>query len=159
MVRFQSSFWGLLRGVKMSISLQRGATFGPTEGPEMRPKRAEKVVFWSPKTGSEKLILGPWNFKKHVKKFDFRCLKKRTTLQPNARLAVFGAFQGPKNEVEKRLPNAFEIRVFWGHFRLLFFTFFRGVKKVKIEVLCRRGLNFWASRGLYLRPQKGAKIH
>ena len=68
MVRFQSSFGGLLRGVKMSISLQRGATFGPTEGPEMRPKRAEKVVFWSPKTGSEKLILGPWNFKKHVKK-------------------------------------------------------------------------------------------
>ena len=71
MVRFQSSFWGLLRGVKMSISLQRGATFGPTEGPEMRPKRAEKVVFWSPKTGSEKLILGPWNFKKHVKKSIF----------------------------------------------------------------------------------------
>ena len=69
MVRFQSSFGGLLRGVKMSISLQRGATFGPTEGPEMRPKRAEKVVFWSPKTGSEKLILGPWNFKKLVKKF------------------------------------------------------------------------------------------
>ena len=53
----------------MNISLQRGANFGPKEGPEMRPERAEKVVFWSPKTGSEKLILGPWNFKKHVKKF------------------------------------------------------------------------------------------
>ena len=107
MVRFQSSFGGLLRGVKMSISLQRGATFGPTEGPEMRPGRAEKVIFWSPKTGSEKLILGPWNFKKHTKHFDFQCLKKRTTLQPNARLAFFGASQGLKNEVEKGFPNAF----------------------------------------------------
>ena len=95
MVRFQSSFGGLLRGVKMSISLQRGTTFGPTESPEMRPGRAEKMIFWSPKTGSEKLIFGLWNFKKHVKKIDFRCLKKRTTLQPNARLAVLGAFQEP----------------------------------------------------------------
>ena len=83
----------------MSISLQRGANFGPKEGPEMRPQRAEKVVFWSPKTGSEKLILGPWNFKKQAKNFDFRCLKKRTTLQPNARLAVFGVFQGLQNQV------------------------------------------------------------
>ena len=91
--------------------------------------------------------------------FDFRCLKKRTTLQPNARLAVFGVFQGPQNEVEKRFPNAFEIEVFWTHFRLLFFTFFKGVKKVKIVVLYRRGVNFWASRGLFLRPQKGAKIN
>ena len=43
----------------MSISLQRGANFGPKEGTEMRPERAEKVVFWSPKTGPEKLIWGP----------------------------------------------------------------------------------------------------
>ena len=76
MVRFQSSFGGLLRGVKMSISLQRGATFGPTEGPEMRPKRAEKVIFWSPKTGSEKLILGPWNFKKVSEKTHHSAAKR-----------------------------------------------------------------------------------
>ena len=50
-VVFQSSLGELLRGVKMSISLQRGATFGPTEGPEMRPKRPEKVVFGAPKQG------------------------------------------------------------------------------------------------------------
>ena len=68
MMRFQSSLGGLLRGVKMSISLQRRATFGPAEGPEMRPKRAEKVVFKTPKR-SEKPILGPWNFKKHMRKF------------------------------------------------------------------------------------------
>ena len=48
-VIFQNSFWGLLRGVKMSISLQRGASLGPKEGPEMRPERAEKVFFGPPK--------------------------------------------------------------------------------------------------------------
>ena len=42
----------------MSISLQRGPNFGPKEGPEMRPENVEKVVLGSPKTGSEKLILG-----------------------------------------------------------------------------------------------------
>ena len=45
----QSSFGGLLQGVKMSISLQRGTNFGPKEGPEMRPKTTEKAVFEAPK--------------------------------------------------------------------------------------------------------------
>ena len=48
----------------MNISLQKGASFGPKEDPEMRPERAEKVLFGSPKTGSEKLILVPGIFKK-----------------------------------------------------------------------------------------------